>query len=469
MAESELWRWSAREIAAAVRARKLSAREAATAALARMDAVNGKLNAVVARFDAEALDAADAADAAQSRGDALGPLHGVPVTIKINADQKGHASTNGVVAFKDNIAKEDSPQVANWRKAGAIIIGRTNTPCFSWRFFTENDLHGKTLNPWRKDITPGGSSGGASSAIAAGIGALAHGNDIGGSVRYPAYCVGVPGIRPSFGRVPAFNPSAAEERPITGQLFSVQGPLARNIVDLRLGLSTMAQPDPRDPWQVPAPMHFPPPRGPLKVAVIDGSAIGAVDPEVTAAIKKAAGWLKDAGYIVDAPKAPDVWAAFELWRDLMANDAKGGMMESIEKFGDAQLKASVVSLFDGMNDLDHLGFRKALARRASIIRDWNLFFEEWPVVLLPSSLAKPFPQDYDLDPAAGVKMMGQQSVQELCPLTGFPGLNAPTHVAEGIPLGVQLVAARFREDLLLDAGQAIEDRAGRFAPIDPTW
>ena len=469
MPSPDLWRWSALDTAAAIRAKKISAHEAVQASLQRMDAVNGKLNAVVQRFDAEALAAADAADAAQARGEALGPLHGVPVTIKVNADQKGHASTNGVVAFKDLIAKDDAPQVANWRKAGAVIIGRTNTPCFSWRFFTENELHGKTLNPWRKDITPGGSSGGASSAIAAGIGALAHGNDIGGSVRYPAYCVGVPGIRPSFGRVPSFNATAAEERPITGQLFSVQGPLARSIQDLRLGLSTMAMPDARDPWHVPAPTHYPPQPGPLKVALIDGSAIGRVDPDVAAALAKASAWLKEAGYIVDTPKTPDLWSAYELWRDLMANDAKGAMRESIEKFGDAQLKISAAPLFDGMNDLDHLGFRKALARRASVIREWNLFFQDWPLVLLPCSLAKPFPQDFDLDPANGTGLLRQQSVLELCPLTGFPGLNAPTHAAGRIPLGVQLIAPRFREDLLFDAGQAIEDRAGLLTPIDPAW
>ena len=208
-----------------------------------------------------------AADDARRRGDVLGPLHGVPVTVKVNVDTKGRATTNGVVAFKDNVATEDSPVVANLRKAGALIIGRTNTPAFSVRWFTENDLHGRTLNPWSREHTPGGSSGGASSAVAAGMGAIAHGNDLAGSVRYPAYCTGVVGLRPSFGRVPAFLPSAKEERPLSMAMMSVQGPLARNVADLRLALQAMSAGDARDPWWVPAPLSGPALPRPLRVAM----------------------------------------------------------------------------------------------------------------------------------------------------------------------------------------------------------
>ncbi len=167
----------------------------------------------------------------------LGPLHGVPVTIKENVDQQGCATVNGVAAFKDVIAPADSPVVANWKKAGAIIIGRTNTPAFSFRLDTVNDYRGRTYSPWSRNVTPGGSSGGASSSVAAGITPLAHGNDIAGSVRYPAYCTGLAGLRPSFGRVPAYNPSGKTERVISAQLMSVQGPLARSVRDVRAGIS----------------------------------------------------------------------------------------------------------------------------------------------------------------------------------------------------------------------------------------
>src|SRR5262249_19437700 len=178
------------------------------------------------------------ADSAITRSETLGPLHGVTVTCKINVDYAGRATTNGVVAFKDRIAKADSPPVANWRKAGAIAIGRTNVPPFSARFFTSNALHGRTLNPWDAARTPGGSSGGAAAAVATGIGPLAHGSDRAGSVRYPAYACGVVGLRPTIGRIASFDGCAPGDPSITTQLTSVQGPLARSIRDLRLGLVT---------------------------------------------------------------------------------------------------------------------------------------------------------------------------------------------------------------------------------------
>jgi len=176
----EPWRYDATDLARLIRLGQVSSREAVTSVLARMDAVNPKLNAVVRRMDAEALAAADAADAARVAGMALSPLHGVPVTIKINTDQKGHPTDNGVVAFKDLIAQEDAPVVANLRAAGAVIVGRTNAPAFSMRTLSENDLHGRTHNPRDRGISPGGSSGGAGAAVAAGIGPIAQGNDIGG-------------------------------------------------------------------------------------------------------------------------------------------------------------------------------------------------------------------------------------------------------------------------------------------------
>ncbi|MFL5288916.1 MAG: amidase family protein, partial [Rhodopila sp.] len=219
------WRLDAVATANLIRTGRASAREVTRSVLARMEAVDPKLNAVVVPMAEAALEAAAAADKAQARGEFLAPLHGVPVTVKINTDQKACATSNGVVAFRDNIAAEDAPVVANLRRAGAIIIGRTNTPAFSMRIFTENDLHGRTRNPRDRAITPGGSSGGAGSAVAAGIGAIGHGNDIGGSVRIPAYCCGVLGLRVGLGRIPSCNPSISTPMPIGSQLMSVQGPL----------------------------------------------------------------------------------------------------------------------------------------------------------------------------------------------------------------------------------------------------
>lgn len=174
--------------------------------LDRIDLVNPRLNAVVDVMAVEALVAARAADEAVRRGDDLGALHGVPVTVKVNVDVAGRPTTGGITANSDHVAAEDAPVVANLRRAGAVIVGRTNTPEFSLRWFTDNDVHGRTLNPWSEEVTPGGSSGGAASALAAGMGAIAHGNDYGGSIRHPAWACGVVGLRPTVGRVLRLHP-----------------------------------------------------------------------------------------------------------------------------------------------------------------------------------------------------------------------------------------------------------------------
>ena len=195
-------------------------------------------------------------DARIAKGEDAGILAGVPVTVKVNIDQQGFASTNGLKLQRDAIAPANSPVVDNLKKAGAIILGRTNCPAFSYRWFTTNLIHGDTKNPRDPSITPGGSSGGAGAAVTAGIGAIAHGTDIAGSIRYPAYACGVHGLRPTLGRVPAFNPGLPE-RSIGAQIEAVSGPLARTIMDLRLSLAAMSARDPRDPWWVPAPLEGP--------------------------------------------------------------------------------------------------------------------------------------------------------------------------------------------------------------------
>ena len=182
----ELWRLDAVDLAAGIRRRQFSAREATEQVLARIESVNPRINALPDVMADEARAAADAADRALAAGLAPGLLHGVPVTVKVNVDTAGRATTDGIVALKANLARSDSPVVANLRGAGAVIVGRSNTPAFSLRWFTDNDLHGRTLNPFDPAVTPGGSSGGAAAAVATGMGPIAHGNDYGGSIRYPA-------------------------------------------------------------------------------------------------------------------------------------------------------------------------------------------------------------------------------------------------------------------------------------------
>ncbi|MDO9709201.1 amidase [Paracraurococcus lichenis] len=458
----ETWRWDAADIARAIRLGALSAKEATQDALARLAAVNPAINAVVDPLPDLALAAAEAADAARSRGEALGPLHGVPVTVKVNADMGGRATTNGVVAFKDAIAPEDSAVVGNLRKAGAIVIGRTNTPAFSWRWFTDNDLHGKTLNPWSAGHTPGGSSGGAGAAVAAGIGAVAHGNDIGGSVRYPAYACGVAGLRPSLGRIPAYNPGAKQERSLSAQILSTQGPLARRVRDLRLALEAMAAPDWRDPWQAPVPLEGPP--LPRRVALCADPAGTGVHPAVAAAVRAAGEALERAGYVVEEAAPPGFAAVAADWDAFIHAEATVFMAEGFRSLADA--KARAIFGVMGERDLPALpDYMRLLAARATHQRAWAAWMQERPLLVIPTSAEPPFPQGLDETDFARVI----RAQQPLFPtvLLGLPSVSVPTGVAEGLPMGVQVVAPRWREDLALAAAEAIEAACPMPTPLDP--
>ena len=292
----DLWRLSAADIAALIRSKKISAKEAASAALARLDAVNPAMNAVVDHRPAEVLAQAAAIDATIARNQDAGPLAGVPVTVKVNIDQEGFATTNGLKLQRDVIARSNSPVIDNLRKAGAVILGRTNCPAFSYRWFTTNLMHGDTRNPRDAGLTPGGSSGGAGAAVAAGIGHIAHGTDIAGSIRYPAYACGVHGLRPTVGRIAAFNASLPE-RTIGPQISAVSGPLARTVGDVRIALAAMSGKDARDPWWVPAPLEGPamPKRAALCLQP-DGLETVA---EVKAAVADAGKRLQRAGWVVE--------------------------------------------------------------------------------------------------------------------------------------------------------------------------
>src|SRR5262245_60417870 len=197
-----LWQASAVEVAAGIREKRFSCSEVMVSVVDRIRALNPKLNAIVIDLTDQALADAVAADRALESGVEPGPLFGVAVTIKVNVDQKGQATTNGLPAFADLIAPDDAPVVRNLRRAGAIIVGRTNTPELSMRLTTANPLHGRTWNPWHPDASPGGSSGGAGAAAAAGFGPLHHGNDIGGSLRFPAFNNRVVTLKPTPRRIP---------------------------------------------------------------------------------------------------------------------------------------------------------------------------------------------------------------------------------------------------------------------------
>jgi amidase len=462
----DLWRWPAHKIADAVGTRAITAVAATESALARIDAVNPALNAVVAGDPDAALAAAAAVDRAIADGAAPGRLAGVPVTIKTNADQAGYATSNGLRLQKDLIAEVDSPFVASMRKEGAVIVGRTNTPAFSLRWFTRNSLFGATKNPRDFALTPGGSSGGAASAVASGICAIGHGTDIAGSIRYPAYACGVHGLRPTFGRVPAVN-FTAPDRNIGAQLMAVSGPIARTIEDLRIGFAVMSQPDIRDSWYVPAPADVP---DVAKRAALCTHPDGlATDPAVVDALKTAAEILRGDGWSVDEipcpPLRPAVTMQLILWMaEFAGSDVVAKEADPDALFVFAQLKRHAAR--DDRAPLD--GVLWALRERATLARAWQLFLADYPLVILPISAETPFPDQLDVQSEAAFdRVLEAQLTQVALPVVGMPALTVTLDMGDAAPLGVQLVGQRYREDVILDAGAALERARPITAPVDP--
>ena len=461
----DLWRLGALELAEQIRERHVSAHEAAASVLGRIAETNPRINALPDVMSSEALAAADACDRAMAAGLAPGLLHGVPVTIKLNVDTAGRATTDGIVAAKDNIAKMDSPLVAHLRAAGAVIVGRSNTPAFSLRWFTDNDLHGRTPNPFDAAVTPGGSSGGAAAAVAMGMGAIAHGNDYGGSIRYPAWACGVVGLRTTVGRIPSYKASAPN-RGLSNQMMSVQGPLTRNVADARLALQVMAQGSSLDPQWVAAPLAGPDGGRPLKLAVFKRHPGFDADACVVAAIDQAAAWLAAAGCELEEIEPPHFEEGAQLWRQLVMDDLRRTGQQAVDSMGDDGVRSALRGYMTGLAALDRDQTLDALERRFHICREWAVFLDRHAVLLMPNSWQRQFPIDAD----KGTPQQVDQLVRAQSPLLGtammgLPGLAVPTGLVAGLPVGVQLVAGRFREDLCLRVGELIE-RAACFNALD---
>jgi amidase len=302
------------------------------------------------------------------------------------------------------------------------------------------------------------------------MGPIAHGNDLAGSIRHPAYCTGVYGLRPSLGRVPAFLPSATEERTVGVQTMSVQGPLARTVADLRLALEAMAMPDPRDPWYAPVPLRGPEPARPIRVAMTCSVPGADVHPAVRRAVEQAGEWLAQAGYAVEAVEPPHLAEAPHVWAAIAETEAGLSLHAAIERLGDAGIRRASEGMRRGVPRLDLEGYARAMARRSTLMRDWFVFLERFALVLGPVCAEPPFPWGLDVGTDAEMdRVRRAQGPQFLLPVLGLPGLSAPLGEFDGAPLGVQLVASRYREDRLFDAAEVLESRCPSRTPIDPAW
>jgi amidase len=386
------------------------------------------------------------------------------VTIKVNVDQEGCATTNGVTAFKDVIAAEDAPVVRNLKAAGAIVLGRTNTPEFSFRGTTVNELHGRTFNPWNDWAAAGGSSGGAAAAAMMGYGPIAHGNDIGGSLRFPASACGATTVKPGLGRVPAYNPSAAIERGIMAQIMSVQGVIAREVKDVRLAMRALVAFDPRDPWMVPMPFDGPSVDRPFRVAFTKETFEFDLHPAVSLALDEARDALADVGYEIHEAEPPLLRQAAEAGIRCLFGEAKVLMDADVRKYGSDTIKRIFDDYYDYFSPYVGDELLRAMAERARFVRAWTRFLDDYPLVLTPFLPGPTFAWDRDAQGPEGVReVLGSAFYSYSINFLGLPAANLAANFNDGLPVGVQIVGRRFREDLILDAAEAVEDRVGIMA------
>jgi amidase len=467
---SELWRKSAVELAAMIRDREVSSREVVQAHLDRIEAVNPHLNAIVRLLPDQALAAADAADRAVADGARLGPLHGVPFTVKENIDVAGTPTTQAVPALAEAIAPVDAPQVERLRAAGAIPMGRTNLPDFGLRVHTDSSLHGLTRNPWNPQRTPGGSSGGEAAALATGMSPLGLGNDLGGSLRNPAHCCGVASIKPSVGAVPWATVIPPEDMTISFQLMWVEGVMARRIADVRAGFTAIAGQHPRDPLSVPAVFTDLDPKTPGErpaVAVLPEPPGGSTHPEVAAAVRRAADALADDGFKVTEAVPPDYEQAIELWSAMLNADVRV-MKPLLDQVMGAGGRQFLDYALDYLPEPDVASWAMAHTARHGLARRWSLWHQEYPVLLCPVWSQPAFPVGFDIASLENA-IATLELMRPVLPanLLGTPAAVIPAGMTEGLPVGVQVMGGKYTELRCLAVAEAIEQRLGTLIPLTP--
>ncbi|WP_207303825.1 amidase family protein [Klebsiella pneumoniae] len=463
----DLWKLAAVEIASLVRVKEVSAVEVATDALERISEVNGRVNAVIGSNSDRVLASARQVDIKIANGEDPGFMAGVTVTIKDNIDQIGYATTNGLRSRTDWFASNNNPIIDNLEKNGAIIIGRTNVPAYCFRWFTDNNLYGTTWNPHNRKLTPGGSSGGAAAAVATGMGSIAHGSDIAGSIRYPAYACGIHGLKPGLGRVPTFN-TTVTERNIGVQLMAVHGPLARSVSDLRLAYNAMSQYDARDVWWVPAP--FEGKTLPRRAALC--FAPGGIQPaqEIKDALLKAAKALVSAGWEVEeVSDLPPCQQAVEDQIRLWFGDGFNTTLTAATEEGDVGAIAALQGQKQLLERMSQDDFSSALTNRASLLRKWQHFLDTYSVILAPVSSELPFAQLLDTQDAESYqRVWNAQLTQIVIPYLGLPALTLSMPFNNATPVGIQLIANRFREDVCLAVAEELESLLEiNIKPVNP--
>ena len=344
------------------------------------------------------------------------------------------------------------------------MIGRTNTPEFSFRATTTNELHGRTFNPWNDWASSGGSSGGASAAVMSGMGPIAHGNDIGGSLRFPSAATGAVTVKPGLGRTPAWNPSQSVERGLLAQLMSVQGVICREVRDVRLAMRSALAYDPHDPWQVPLPFEGPTLEKPIQVGFTKNTYQFECHPAVVKALETARDCLMDAGYEVVEVETPDVSEIGETGYRALMGEVRVLMLDDIRRHGSAEINRMFDEYFELFPPFEGDELLRQMAGRSRFIRQWNLLFERFPIMLTPFLPSPTYAWNRDAEGKDGImEVLGCGIWSFAMNYMGFPAGIVSSCMDAGMPVAVQIVGRRFREDLILNALEAVEARTGVMA------
>jgi amidase len=473
------------QLSDALATRKLSASELLEHTIARIEALDGRFNAVVVRDFERARDAARAADAALARGE-RNPLLGIPMTLKEPFDVVGLPSTWGFPQFRDFMPKQDALAVSRLKRAGAIIIGKTNIPIGLRDFQSYNDIYGVTKNPWDVSRSPGGSSGGCAAGLAAGFGPLSVGSDIGGSIRVPAHFCGVFGHKPSLGLIPLRGYSLPPAPPVPGGGdLAVVGPMTRYAVDLAGALDVMAGPDElRD--GVGYRLALAPPRhdkpGDMRVLVIDTHPLMPTSSAVRTTIGRVAERLAKLGVKVahKSPLLPDLASSARLYMTLL-NGARSPRL-SAEAFTDAEQAAAALSPDDHSLQaerargyaMSHRAWLLADAARVQLQERWRILFQAFDVVLYPPFAVPAFPHDHsepldarhlDIDGKPSPYLDAGFIWADPATTCGLPSTAAPIDRSpEGLPIGVQIIGPYLEDRTTIAFAGLLEREFGGFVP-----
>jgi Asp-tRNA(Asn)/Glu-tRNA(Gln) amidotransferase A subunit family amidase len=456
---------SAREIAAQICRKEVSPVEVARAHLDRIERLNPKLNAFVDHQPKAVLAQAREAEKAILRGDELGPLHGVPLSIKSSIDVAGHRCEAGSRLRAGHIAAEDAPLVSRLRAAGAVILGVTNTPELLMAWETDNLLYGRTNNPWDLTRTAGGSSGGEAAAIAAGLSAGGVGSDGGGSIREPAHFCGICGLKPTPGRIPSTGHYPKSGGPFA--LIGVVGPMARTIADVQTMFEVMAGADDGDPCSAPVAVREIPEAAvrAVDIGFFEDDGRTPVTQETRAAVRQAASFLANCGFRVEPFRPEGLEEARQRWWEFFGT--AGGMILGPELRGRESELSPLLREFIGWTNAEpaHTGdsLLAAWLGRDAIREKILLQMRKYPVLICPTAAIPAFRHSEREWPVDGkiVKYLDAWSYCEWFNLLGFPAAVVPMGYSdEGLPIGVQIVGRPWEEEVVLTIAAKLEESRG---------